>query len=81
MLPDIDALRDSFDILSWDYELGDVLLFHGNILHSALGGVALDHPRRSCQAISDPLPLNDFDLKDGQSLGEFPEVFPVAWAP
>lgn len=96
-LPNIDRLRDSFDIIGWDYEPGDVLLFHGNILHSALGGVELEHPRRShaslwagpdvtylhrrSQAIPDPLALYDFEPKDGQHLEEFPEVFPVFWAP
>ncbi|MFT7221811.1 MAG: ectoine hydroxylase-related dioxygenase (phytanoyl-CoA dioxygenase family) [Candidatus Azotimanducaceae bacterium] len=97
VLPDIDGRRSSFDIMGWDYEPGDVLLFHGNILHSARGGVELPHPRRShaslwagpdvtylrrrSQAIPDPLALYDFDPKDGQHLEEFPEVFPVAWRP
>ena len=96
-LPDIDSLRDSFDIMNWDYEPGDVLLFHGNILHSARGGVELDHPRRShaslwagpdvaylhrrSQAIPDPLPLYDYEPKDGQPLADFPEIFPVSWVP
>ncbi len=97
VLPQIDTQRESFDILGWDYEPGDVLLFHGNILHSALGGVELNHPRRShaslwagpdvyylrrrSQSIPDPLPLYDHAPSDGQHLGEFPDVFPVAWAP
>ena len=96
-LPDIDSLRDSFDIMNWNYAPGDVLLFHGNIIHSARGGVELDHPRRShaslwagpdvtylrrrSQAIPDPLPLYDFQPKDGQPLADFPEIFPVAWVP
>lgn len=96
-LPDIEDQRDSFDILGWDYEPGDIILFHGNILHSARGGVSLDHPRRSyaalwagpdvhylhrrSQAIPDPLPLYDYEPRDGQPLGDFPDVFPVAWAP
>ena len=37
-LSDIEGARDSFDILGWDYEPGDVLLFHGHIVHSARGG-------------------------------------------
>jgi ectoine hydroxylase-related dioxygenase (phytanoyl-CoA dioxygenase family) len=96
-LPDVENQRDSFDILGWDYEPGDVILFHGHILHSARGGVTLDHPRRShaslwagpdvhylhrrSQAIPDPLPLYDHEPRDGQPLSDFPEVFPVAWAP
>ena len=96
-LPDIEGSRDSFDILGWDYEPGDVLLFHGNILHAARGGIELKHPRRShaslwagpdvtylrrrSQAIPDPIKLYDFDPQDGQHLEEFPEVFPVAWSP
>lgn len=96
-LPMIEEARDSFDILGWDYEPGDVLLFHGHILHSARGGVTLDHPRRAhaslwagpdvrylrrrSQAIPDPLPLYDFNPADGQPLSDFPEVFPVAWSP
>ena len=35
-VPDINANRDSFDIIGWHYEPGDVLLFHGHVLHSAL---------------------------------------------
>jgi ectoine hydroxylase-related dioxygenase (phytanoyl-CoA dioxygenase family) len=96
-LPDIDAHRGSFDILGWDYQPGDVLLFHGHILHSARGGATLDHPRRAhaslwagpdvhycrrrSQVIPDPLPLYEEQPGDGQLLEEFPGVFPVAWSP
>lgn len=96
-LPDIELNRGSFDILGWDYEPGDIILFHGNILHSARGGVTLPHPRRShaslwagpdvcylhrrSQAIPDPLKLYEYEPENGQPLGDFPEVFPVAWAP
>lgn len=96
-LPQIEAHRDSFDILGWDYEPGDVILFHGNIVHSALGGVELPHPRRShaslwagpdvrylrrrSQSIPDPLALYDHAPQDGTPLGSFPDVFPVAWSP
>jgi ectoine hydroxylase-related dioxygenase (phytanoyl-CoA dioxygenase family) len=96
-LPNVEAARDSFDILGWDYEPGDVILFHGNIVHSARGGVELKHPRRShaslwagpdvaylrrrSQAIPDPLPLYDHNPVDGQPLSDYPDVFPVAWAP
>lgn len=96
-LPDINAHRDSFDIIGWDYEPGDVILFHGHIVHSALGGVEIDHPRRShaslwagpdvhylrrrSQAIPDPLLLYDYSPQDGQPLEAFPEVFPLMWCP
>ena len=96
-LPDIEAHRSSFDILGWDYEPGDVILFHGNILHSARGGVTLPHPRRShaslwagpdvhylhrrSQSIPDPIKLYEHKPEDGQPLSDFPDVFPVGWAP
>lgn len=96
-LPDIEAHRDSFEILGWDYEPGDILLFHGNILHSARGGAVLDHPRRAhaslwvgpdvrylrrrSQAIPDPIGLYDYAPRDGQPIADFDEVFPVAWVP
>lgn len=96
-LPDIESNRDSFDILGWDYEPGDVLLFHGHVVHSARGNVTLPHPRRAhaslwagpdvhylrrrSQAIPDPLPLYEHSPQDGQYLSEFPSVFPVVWAP
>lgn len=96
-LPDIEAFRDSFDIIGWDYEPGDVLLFHGNIVHSARGGVPSPTPRRAHatmwagndvrylhrrgQVIPDPRALYDFKPKNGDSLEMFPSVFPIMWAP
>ena len=97
VLPAIEQSRDSFDIMGWDYQPGDVILFHGNIVHSALGGVELPHPRRShaslwagpdvnylkrrSQSIPDPKALYDHDPQTGQSLSAFPDIFPIAWAP
>jgi len=97
VMPDIEAARESFDILGWDYEPGDIILFHGHILHSARGGVTLPHPRRShaslwagadvrymhrrSQSIPDPIALYDYEPKDGQPLSDFSKVFPVAWSP
>jgi len=96
-VPDIEAHRDSYDILGWDYEPGDVILFHGHILHAAGGDVVSEIPRRAHaslwagddvrylhrvgQIIPDPRALYDYEPRSGQSLAEFPEVFPVAWAP
>lgn len=96
-LPAIEQARGSFDILGWDYQPGDVILFHGNVVHSARGGVDLPHARRShaslwagpdvrylrrrSQAIPDPIKLYDCKPQSGQPLSDFPEVFPVAWNP
>ena len=96
-LPDIEAHRDSFDILGWDYQPGDVLLFHGHIVHSARGDVYSHSPRRALatmwagedvhylhrrgQVIPDPRALYEFKPKNGDTLDQFPSVFPVAWAP
>ena len=96
-LPDVESARESFDILGWDYEPGDVLLFHGDIVHSARGNAELDHPRRAhaslwagpdvrylrrrSQAIPDPKGLYEHAVRDGQPLSDFPDVFPVAWSP
>jgi len=97
LVPDIDANRDSFDVIGWDYEPGDVILFHGHILHSALGGVVSTDTRRAHaslwagrdvyyrhragQIIPDPIGLYDHEPKTGQPLLEFGDVFPVVWDP
>ena len=96
-VPDIGSHRDSYDILGWEYEPGDLILFHGHILHSALGDVTLPNPRRAHaslwagpdvhylhrvgQVIPDPVALYEHKPKSGQLLSEFPDVFPVAWPP
>jgi phytanoyl-CoA dioxygenase PhyH len=36
-LPDIQAAREAFDILSWDVEPGDVIVFHLGTLHGGAG--------------------------------------------
>jgi ectoine hydroxylase-related dioxygenase (phytanoyl-CoA dioxygenase family) len=94
--PDIGGLKDSFDIIGWDYQPGDVLLFHGHILHGADGGFQPDHPRRSHasmwagddmryinrfgQVIPDPKELYKFNPQSGDSLKKFPAVFPEIWS-
>lgn len=96
-VPDIERARDSFDILGWDYEPGDVLLFHGHILHSARGDIVSQHQRRAHaslwagrdvhyrhrvgQIIPDPIGLYDHEPRTGQLLTEFPDVFPIIWSP
>jgi hypothetical protein len=36
-LPDIQAGREAFDILSWDVDPGDVIVFHLGVLHGGAG--------------------------------------------
>ena len=36
-MPDIDANRDKYELLSWDLEPGDVLMFHPLIVHGSPG--------------------------------------------
>lgn len=36
-LPDIQAERDRFDIVSWDVEPGDIIVFHLGVLHGGAG--------------------------------------------
>jgi len=44
--PDVERYRDSFDILAWDVEPGDAVVFNGNVLHGAEGLDDHPHPRR-----------------------------------
>lgn len=97
LLPDIEAHRESFDIMGWDYEPGDILLFHGHIVHSARGDVYSPSPRQALatmwagedvsyvhrrgQVIPDPRALYEHHPRNGDKLSKFPKVFPVAWAP
>ena len=96
-VPDIESNRASYDILGWDYEPGDVILFHGHILHGACGGIDSPNPRRAHaslwagsdvqylhrpgQIIPDPRALYAHKPKTGQPLSDFPDVFPVIWSP
>jgi ectoine hydroxylase-related dioxygenase (phytanoyl-CoA dioxygenase family) len=97
LVPDIESHRDSYDIIGWDYEPGDVILFHGNVLHSARGNVTAAQPRRTHaslwagrdvrylhrvgQIIPDPVGLYALEPRSEQLLSEFPDVFPLAWSP
>ena len=38
-LPDIQARRDDFDIVSWDVTPGDIIVFHLGVLHGGAGTV------------------------------------------
>jgi ectoine hydroxylase-related dioxygenase (phytanoyl-CoA dioxygenase family) len=97
LVPQIEGRRDSYDIIGWDYEPGDVLVFYAHALHGACGDVEspigrrahallwsgedVRYKHRPGQIIPDPAPLYAHEPKTGQLLSEFSDVFPTAWAP
>jgi len=94
-VPDIEGHRDSFDILSWDVEPGDAVIFHGNILHGASGRKDHPHSRRAFATMwggpslryqgemthGMPLPsgADAAVIPHGAPIGDYPDVFPVFW--
>jgi ectoine hydroxylase-related dioxygenase (phytanoyl-CoA dioxygenase family) len=46
IIPDIEADRDAYDIITWDVEPGDVYVFNGMTLHHAGGNSTADRRRR-----------------------------------
>ncbi len=88
-LPDIDADRSSFNILSWALEPGDALLFHGLTVHGARGNRSSQNKRRAIatrwcgdDVVYQPKPhpeLYRHDLKAGDhfSASIFPQVLPA----
>ena len=93
--PDVDRHRDSFDILSFDVEPGDALVFQGNMLHGAAGRDFHDSPRRAFvtmwggpdlryheprgKAFPPPGDLRDHPVPSGARIGDHEAVFPVGW--
>ena len=89
-VPDIDAERESLEILSWDLALGDCIVFHMLALHGAPGTAALETRRRgfSTRWLGDDAVFAERPWKTSPP---FPEValapgdpmhhaaFPVAW--
>jgi ectoine hydroxylase-related dioxygenase (phytanoyl-CoA dioxygenase family) len=93
--PDVARYRDSFDILSFDVEPGDALVFQGNMIHGAFGRDHWDSPRRafatmwggpdvryhkpSGKAFPPPGNLRDHPIPNGARIGDHTEVFPLGW--
>ncbi|MEA1881851.1 MAG: phytanoyl-CoA dioxygenase family protein [Candidatus Marinimicrobia bacterium] len=90
-IPNVDADREKYDILSWNMELGDCIVFHFKTLHSGKGN--LDHTMRrrafSSRWIGDDAVFAD---RPGETSPPFPELngykqgdvldhslFPVCW--
>jgi len=94
-IPDIDNFSDSFEILSWDTQPGDAVVFHGNILHGARGKASHPHRRRALAVLFGgpqlryhipaghgmPLPGDGEagSIPEGAPIGDYPDVFPVTW--
>lgn len=95
IIPDIEKYSDSFDILTWDVEPGDALIFNGNMLHAAGGADNYPSKRRAytsmwggpqLQYIVPPdnaLPtlaeINRVAVPDGARVGDYKDAFPVGW--
>jgi ectoine hydroxylase-related dioxygenase (phytanoyl-CoA dioxygenase family) len=94
-LPKIAAYRGSFDIMSWDVEPGDALVFNGNILHGAEGGFDHPTPRRAfaslwagddvryhvsrSHTVPDLAVLKGTLVPHGAPISDYPQIFPVGW--
>ena len=90
-IPDIEANRDQYEILSWDLELGDCIVFHFKTLHGGAGNLSQRARRRafSSRWIGDDAVFAD---RSGETSPPFPELssfkqgdvldhplFPVCW--
>ena len=88
-LPDVDAHREDFHIVTWDLEPGDAVIFSALTLHSAAGNATGDRRRRalSIRYAGDDARftrrkkmirlLRDPGLEVGDRLDC--DLFPVAW--
>ena len=89
-VPDIDGHRDQYDILSWDLELGDCIVFHMRALHNAPPTVGLKSRRRgfSSRWLGDDArfatrpwttspPFPEIRLTPGDTMAH--PAFPVVW--
>ena len=95
LVPDVERYRDSFDILRFDVEPGDALVFQGNMVHAAGGMDVWDTPRRTFvtmwggpelryhepagKAFPPPGSLKDDPVLHGAPIGEHEVAFPVGW--
>lgn len=89
-VPDIDADREKYGIVSWDLEPGDCVVFHALTLHGAPGNPT--HRRRALSTrwlgddavyakrpgtTSPPFPEVEGKLRPGDPMDH--ELFPVVW--
>jgi ectoine hydroxylase-related dioxygenase (phytanoyl-CoA dioxygenase family) len=95
IVPDVATYRDSFDILSFDVEPGDALVFQGNMLHGAPGREYHDSPRRAFATMWGGPELRYHEARgrsfpppgdprpgavpDGARIGDHEAAFPLGW--
>lgn len=88
-MPDIDADRSKYNILSWNMMPGDCIFFHALAIHGASGNANADRRRRAMstrwlgddvryRAATDiPKPIRDPGLENGAPITC--DLFPVIW--
>lgn len=95
LMPDVAGHKDSFDILRFDVQPGDALIFQGNMLHGADGRDWYDHPRRAFAMLwggpqlryhrsegkTFPPPGGEPDgpIPHGDPISLHPVAFPMGW--
>ena len=91
LIPDIEANRDKYEILSWDMDPGDCIVFHFKTIHAGAGNPRSNTRRRafSSRWIGDDAVYAE---RPGETSPPFPELksfkqgdplehslFPICW--
>ncbi len=89
-VPNIDAMRENYEILSWELELGDCIVFHMRTVHGAPSTTGLKSRRRgfSTRWLGDDArfakrpwktspPFPEVDLRPGDPMDH--PSFPLVW--
>jgi hypothetical protein len=69
-LPDIQGNRNAFDIVAWDVEPGDVIIFHLGVLHGGAGTVGALRRRTISMRFLGPDVVFDGRVRDNQGAQE-----------
>jgi ectoine hydroxylase-related dioxygenase (phytanoyl-CoA dioxygenase family) len=91
-LPDIAGNYDSFDVMSWDVDPGDILAFNGKVLHGAFGNFMMDTQRRALailwagddvvykklegKSLPEVASLRGVQVETGELISDRPDAFP-----
>jgi len=95
-VPEIDRYPDSFDVIGWDAEPGDVVVFQAHMLHAA--GAMENYPRqrraftimwagddaryrrRRGHSVPDLSSIRGVAHQDGDAFAKYPDVYPLVWS-